>query len=51
VAAYDQHILPVSHFSVGPLPRDGLVLGFAGDTPHALRAGVLELARALRGTS
>jgi GntR family transcriptional regulator/MocR family aminotransferase len=51
VAAYDQHILPVSHFSVGPLPRDGLVLGFAGDAPHALRAGVLVLARALRGTS
>jgi GntR family transcriptional regulator / MocR family aminotransferase len=51
VAAYDQHILPVSHFSVGPLPRDGLVLGFAGDAPHVLRAGVLVLARALRGTS
>lgn len=50
-AAHDQHILPVSHFSVGPLPRDGLVLGFAGNAPQALRAGVLVLARALRGIS
>ncbi len=42
------HILPVSHFSVRPPLRDGLVLGFAGDTPEELRAGVHALACALR---
>ncbi|MHB8645598.1 MAG: MocR-like pyridoxine biosynthesis transcription factor PdxR [Thermomicrobiales bacterium] len=50
-AAHGLHILPVSHFSVGPLQRDGLVLGFAGSDPQSLRAGVSVLARALRRVS
>ncbi|GHO70253.1 GntR family transcriptional regulator [Ktedonobacter sp. SOSP1-52] len=41
-------ILPVSRFSMRPLKRDGLVLGFANATPEALRADVHALARVLR---
>lgn len=47
-AAYGLRILPVSRFCLNPPPRDGLVLGFAGNTPWQLRAGVHQLARAIR---
>jgi GntR family transcriptional regulator/MocR family aminotransferase len=41
-------IEPVSHFSVRRPARDGLMLGFARESPEDLRAGVRELAVALR---
>jgi hypothetical protein len=36
-------------FSVMPLRRGGLLLGYAGTTSAALRDGVQRLARVLRG--
>jgi GntR family transcriptional regulator/MocR family aminotransferase len=47
-AASGLHILPISHFSLRSLPRDGLVLGFASASPQELRAGVQTLALALQ---
>ena len=47
-AAYGLYVLPLSHFSLRPLPRDGLVLGFASASPQELRAGVQRLALALQ---
>jgi GntR family transcriptional regulator/MocR family aminotransferase len=47
-AASGLHILPISHFSLRPLQRDGLVLGFASASPQELRAGVHMLALALQ---
>lgn len=47
-SAKNLHILPVSQFSLQPLQRDGLMLGFASASPDELRAGVQTLARALR---
>lgn len=47
-AALGLHLWPVSHFSLQPLPRDGLIIGFAKASPKALQAGVHTLARALR---
>jgi len=47
-AARGLHIEPVSHFSARRLARDGLVLGFARDSPEELIAGVQALAVALR---
>lgn len=49
---YGLHILPISPTVLPTHPqgsrRDGLLLGFACDTPEDLRAGVRVLARALR---
>ncbi len=42
------HILPISQFSLRPLQRDGLMLGFASASSQELRAGVQTLALALR---
>jgi len=47
-AAHGLHLLPISHFSLRPLPRDGVLLGFARASPEELRAGVQTLALALR---
>jgi GntR family transcriptional regulator/MocR family aminotransferase len=47
-AASGLHILPISHFSLRSLQRDGLVLGFASASPQELRAGVQMLALALQ---
>jgi GntR family transcriptional regulator/MocR family aminotransferase len=46
--AYGLSIPPVSDFSMQPLQRDGLMLGFAGASPQQLRAGVHTLAHLLR---
>lgn len=50
-AAHSLHILPISQFSLRPLPRDGLLFGFASASPEELRAGVKTLAIALRALS
>ena len=42
-------VAPLSTFSVAPLRRGDLMLGYAGATSAALREGVQRLARALRG--
>jgi GntR family transcriptional regulator/MocR family aminotransferase len=47
-AAHGLHLLPISHFSLRPLQRDGVLLGFASASPQELRAGVQTLALALR---
>jgi GntR family transcriptional regulator/MocR family aminotransferase len=47
-AGYGLHILPISQFSLRPLQRDGLLLGFASASPQELRAGVQTLALALQ---
>ena len=47
-AASGLSILPISHFSLRPLQRDGLVLGFASSSPQELRAGVQTLALAFQ---
>jgi len=47
-AASGLHILPISQFSLRPLQRDGLLLGFASASPQELRAGVQTLALALQ---
>jgi GntR family transcriptional regulator/MocR family aminotransferase len=47
-AAHGLHLLPISHFSLRPLQRDGVLLGFASASPEELRAGVQMLALALR---
>lgn len=47
-AAHGLHLLPISHFSLRPLQRDGMLLGFASASPEELRAGVQTLALALR---
>ena len=47
-AAYGLHVLPISQFSLRPLQRDGLLLGFASTSPQELRAGVHTLASALQ---
>lgn len=39
---------PISRFSLEPLPRGGLLLGFAGTDDEAMRHGVRRLAAALR---
>ncbi|GCE28844.1 GntR family transcriptional regulator [Dictyobacter alpinus] len=44
-------ILSLSTYSLRPLQRDALVLGFATSTPKELQTGVQKLARALRGRS
>jgi GntR family transcriptional regulator/MocR family aminotransferase len=47
-AASGLHMLPISHFSMRPLQRDGLLLGFASSSPQELRAGAHTLALALQ---
>lgn len=47
-AANDLHIRSISQYSLRPLQRDGLMLGFASASPEELRAGVETLALALR---
>jgi GntR family transcriptional regulator/MocR family aminotransferase len=47
-AAQGLQIPTLSRFSLRPLQRDGLMLGFAGADRDELRAGVHTLARALR---
>ncbi|MBO0781883.1 MAG: PLP-dependent aminotransferase family protein [Ktedonobacteraceae bacterium] len=42
------HISSISQFSLRPLPRDGLILGFASASTEELQAGVRTLALALR---
>lgn len=46
-AAPGLYVLPISQFSLRPLPRDGLLLGFASASPGELRVGVQTLARVL----
>ncbi|HET8906217.1 MAG TPA: PLP-dependent aminotransferase family protein, partial [Ktedonobacterales bacterium] len=48
-AAQGLHALPIVSDDQRPYSRDGLMLGFASDTPAALRAGVRRLARLVRG--
>lgn len=50
-ASHGLRIQPVSRFSLDPPARDGLVLGFAGNTARQLRMGVHQLARAVRATT
>jgi GntR family transcriptional regulator/MocR family aminotransferase len=47
-AAHGLQIPTMSRFSLRPLQRDGLMLGFAGADRDELRAGVHTLARAIR---
>lgn len=47
-AASGLHLLPISDFSLRPLQRDGLVLGFANSSPQDLRDGAHTLALALQ---
>ncbi len=47
-AANGLHIVPISQYSLRPLQRDGLMLGFASASPEELRAGVQTLALTLR---
>ena len=47
-ATHGLHLLPLSQFSLRPLQRDGLLLGFASATPQELQAGVHTLALALQ---
>lgn len=47
-ATHGLPILPISHFSLRPLQRDGLLLGFANASPQELRAALKTLALALR---
>src|SRR5947209_1405785 len=47
-AASGLHMLPISHFSMRPLQRDGLLLGFASTSPQELRVGVQTLASVLQ---
>lgn len=42
-------VMPISKFSLVPLDRGGLMLGYAGTPPAILREGVRRLAIALRG--
>jgi GntR family transcriptional regulator/MocR family aminotransferase len=42
-ANYDLHLTPISSFSIEPLARKGLLLGYGGFTPRELRAGVRRL--------
>jgi GntR family transcriptional regulator/MocR family aminotransferase len=51
LGAHGLDISPVSRFSLGPLAREGLLLGFAGSPPEELRSGVHRLALALRNQS
>ena len=48
VAAKGMYIRPVSHYSLHPLRRDGLVLGFANTPGAEIAKGVEILAQALR---
>ena len=50
-AASGLHMLPISHFSLRSLQRDGLLLGFASASPQELRAGAQTLALALQAHS
>ena len=40
-------VAPISRFSLDPVQRDGLVLGFSGFTPAEIRAGALDLRRSI----
>ncbi len=40
--------VPLSRQSLEPLPRGGLLLGFAGTTVEGIRSGVQDLAAILR---
>lgn len=42
-------VMPLSLFSIGPLVRDGLVLGYGAYDVGQIRTAVKALARALRG--
>jgi GntR family transcriptional regulator / MocR family aminotransferase len=46
-AAVGITVLPVSRYSLEPLPRGGLILGFAGTDEEGIRLGVRKLAGAL----
>ncbi len=48
-AARDVEVAPLSRFSIAPITRDGLQLGFAAVDPIEIRRGVTALARALEG--
>ncbi|MGH9481891.1 MAG: PLP-dependent aminotransferase family protein [Terriglobales bacterium] len=43
------YVLPVSDFALRPLPRGGLLLGFAAFPPKVLTRAVAELGRVIRG--
>jgi GntR family transcriptional regulator/MocR family aminotransferase len=40
-------VAPISRFSLEPVGRDGLVLGFSGFTPAQIQSGVLRLRKAI----
>jgi GntR family transcriptional regulator/MocR family aminotransferase len=47
-ADYDLQLTPVSNFSIEPLARQGLLLGFGGYTVREIKAGVKRLGTLLR---
>lgn len=47
-ANYDLHLTPISSFSIEPLPRQGLLLGYGGFSPREIKAGVRRLGSLLR---
>ncbi len=50
-AAHERGVVvtPVSHFALGPVRSDGLVLGFAGYSPAQIDTAAAELAKSFRG--
>lgn len=48
ITARGVDVAPLSAHYMGPCPRPGLILGFAGYPPEALRAGMRTMADALR---
>ncbi len=42
-ADYDLNLTPISSFSIEPLPRKGLLLGYGGFAPREIKAGVRRL--------
>jgi GntR family transcriptional regulator / MocR family aminotransferase len=47
-AAHDLDLTPLSNFSIEPLPRQGLLLGYGGFSVQEIRAGMHRLAAAMR---
>ena len=45
---FDLHLTPISNFSIEPLPRKGLLLGYGGYSPEEIRSGMKHLGTLLR---
>jgi GntR family transcriptional regulator/MocR family aminotransferase len=50
-AAHDVDVFPLSKFSLEPMPRQGLLLGYAGVDQHHIQTGARRLAAAFRQIS